>query len=307
MACGIKTWQGISNFAFFEIDHVDGNNKNNNLNNLRVLCGNCHAQTTTRYIQIKNIPTGNLSTENLITDISCFSNASGDLLKSYKARQRLSSVDKVKLKELLAGNHPTTRSSRIGDRLINTGIKEAKCESCGLTEHRGCDIRMWLEIHHKNHDPQDHKLDNLALLCPNCHTNQHVKEENTTQQDPVVFLSGNDNRLKRIYDLLNSTDRPSGMAACAESLNISYRVFKRLVLTHFPALWQADTTTMIKGYRKLDILDPVIRAQIKLVKETYAKNKNNVQRTQRELTDGPHQLPRKRVIALIKNYLDVDV
>lgn len=30
-----------------EVDHIDGNHKNNSLDNLRLICPNCHAQTTT--------------------------------------------------------------------------------------------------------------------------------------------------------------------------------------------------------------------------------------------------------------------
>ena len=30
-----------------EMDHIDGNSDNNNLNNLRIICPNCHAQTDT--------------------------------------------------------------------------------------------------------------------------------------------------------------------------------------------------------------------------------------------------------------------
>ena len=30
-----------------ELDHLDGNSNNNNLNNLRILCPNCHSQTPT--------------------------------------------------------------------------------------------------------------------------------------------------------------------------------------------------------------------------------------------------------------------
>jgi len=43
--CGITTWLGQP--APLELDHVDGNNNNNNIDNLRLLCPNCHALTPT--------------------------------------------------------------------------------------------------------------------------------------------------------------------------------------------------------------------------------------------------------------------
>jgi hypothetical protein len=45
MECGINEWNGKP--PPLQIDHIDGNNQNNDESNLRLLCANCHAQTST--------------------------------------------------------------------------------------------------------------------------------------------------------------------------------------------------------------------------------------------------------------------
>ncbi|MBT7930179.1 HNH endonuclease [Candidatus Peregrinibacteria bacterium] len=44
-SCELETWQGKE--IVLEIDHIDGNSDNNSLDNLRLLCPNCHSQTKT--------------------------------------------------------------------------------------------------------------------------------------------------------------------------------------------------------------------------------------------------------------------
>lgn len=46
--------------------------------------------------------------------------------------------------------------------------KEYKCEICGISEWNGKPIR--LQVHHINGNNEDNTLENLQILCPNCHS-----------------------------------------------------------------------------------------------------------------------------------------
>ena len=43
--CGIKDWNGKS--LVLQLDHINGDNRDNRIENLRFLCPNCHSQTET--------------------------------------------------------------------------------------------------------------------------------------------------------------------------------------------------------------------------------------------------------------------
>ena len=70
------------------------------------------------------------------------------------------------LKEILTYGS-TYQSFKLKNRLINDGLKEHRCEQCGLTEWQNCLIP--LELHHINGNNLDNRLENLMLICPNCH------------------------------------------------------------------------------------------------------------------------------------------
>lgn len=53
-------------------------------------------------------------------------------------------------------------------RLVAAGLKRAACEECGIHDWRGRPLS--LELHHRNGVGTDNRLENLAILCPNCHS-----------------------------------------------------------------------------------------------------------------------------------------
>ena len=63
--CGIDAWQGET--IVLDLDHINGDNKDNRLSNLRYLCPNCHSQTDTYKGRNKNTGKPKVSDQELLT------------------------------------------------------------------------------------------------------------------------------------------------------------------------------------------------------------------------------------------------
>jgi hypothetical protein len=75
---------------------------------------------------------------------------------------------KIPLWDILEGLYPQYASSKLRVRLISEGVFGAICNRCSkLSEWQNQPIP--LELEHIDGHHYNHNIENLELLCPNCH------------------------------------------------------------------------------------------------------------------------------------------
>ena len=72
----------------------------------------------------------------------------------------------MSIPELLAS--PKRNRTHIKLRLIKARLLENRCEACGIRDWRGRALSLHLD--HINGVRNDNRLENLRMLCPNCHS-----------------------------------------------------------------------------------------------------------------------------------------
>jgi hypothetical protein len=75
--------------------------------------------------------------------------------------------------------------SHVKARLLRAGLKHNRCEICGIEEWLGAPLSM--ALHHLNGDGQDNRLENLQMLCPNCHSQtENFAGRNAARRRPAA-------------------------------------------------------------------------------------------------------------------------
>ena len=75
---------------------------------------------------------------------------------------------KYSLSDILVEDSLYINISRLKIRLVKEGYLEYKCACCGISEWMNKPLSLQLD--HKNGKNNDHRIENLRFLCPNCHS-----------------------------------------------------------------------------------------------------------------------------------------
>jgi Zn finger protein HypA/HybF involved in hydrogenase expression len=147
----------------------------------------------------------------------------------------------IPLEKILIKDSEYNRT-KLKERLVKEGLKEYKCECCGITEWNGKPIA--LQLHHINGIHNDNRLSNLQLLCPNCHSQT---ENFGTKGRGTSIIRKAESLSKEDIDLIMNTVREVGIVEARKQLTFRNSLINSVVKNHKDTIVMED----LKGNTKI--------------------------------------------------------
>jgi 5-methylcytosine-specific restriction endonuclease McrA len=177
-----------------DLEHIDGNNKNQQLSNLTFLCPNCHRKTLTwggRNTKKEHIEPNFIKAHDLL-DIIKSKHAYTQVLAHYQDKNN--EYNKQKIREYIKNNNidishfkfvkkgikkpldktifstnSKIESNKIKDMIVKHNLIDYQCLTLNCPTIDDNHPLFSLDLDHINGDNTDNRLENLRFLCPNCH------------------------------------------------------------------------------------------------------------------------------------------
>ena len=167
----------------------------------------------------------------------------------FTGRSRVYRTEEIDIKEYLENKRYIT-SAALKKKLFKEHIKENKCEICGITEWNNKPIIC--QLHHKDGNHLNNNLENLQILCPNCHS----------QTDNYC---GNSNKVtkKKYYCENCGKEKSTNSKYCSVCSSLFRRKVERPTLEQLNKDFKELKTFVAVG-KKYNVSDNTIRKWLKL-------------------------------------------
>lgn len=94
------------------------------------------------------------------------------------------STPKFELEKILNGDHPHYQTYKLKKRMLKEGMLTNTCSICSISTWM--DFPLNLELDHIDGNRMNHKIENLRLLCPNCHSQTENYRSKNKKSNCVV-------------------------------------------------------------------------------------------------------------------------
>lgn len=117
-------------------------------------------------------------------------------------------IDYSKFRNITDIKENAPRREQLKRNLIS--IRGHKCERCGLSEWQ--DTQIPLQLHHIDGNSWNNELDNLQLLCPNCHAltdnycKKNKKEKSKITDEEIEYALSNSHSIREASMMLGLSD-----------------------------------------------------------------------------------------------------
>jgi Zn finger protein HypA/HybF involved in hydrogenase expression len=179
-----------------------------------------------------------------------------ELPKYVKNTEAAVASNRRSLEEILVAESDYSNRQGLKRRLIKEDLLEDKCYECNMGP-------VWnnkpivLQLEHINGIGYDNRIENLSVLCPNCHS------------QTATFCNGNKVRYKNGANGLCSCGKPSKIGKCMTCAGLERRgveVKSRQKIV-WPELDELKQMVLDLGYsatgRKLGVSDNAVRKRLK--------------------------------------------
>lgn len=85
-----------------------------------------------------------------------------------KCKPKKNKKNNIDFHKVLEGLVLVKNTYRVKKFILENNLIEYRCDRCGIKDWNGTDIV--LQLHHKDGNKYNNKLNNLMFLCPNCHS-----------------------------------------------------------------------------------------------------------------------------------------